>query len=107
MYHLHRSVLLENLKSIYISGLTDYLHNELAGGTIILFGSYSKGEDTTTSDIDIAVIERKNKMLGLEKYEKLLNRKINANFYNSWKDIHKHLKNNILNGIILYGGVEL
>ena len=98
---------IENLKSIYISGLTDYLHNELAGGTIILFGSYSKGEDTTTSDIDIAVIERKNKMLGLEKYEKLLNRKINANFYNSWKDIHKHLKNNILNGIILYGGVEL
>ncbi len=98
---------LENLKNIYLSGLSDYLEKELAGSTIILFGSYSKGEDTNTSDIDIAVIERKNKMLHLEEYEKILNRKINVNFYNSWKEIHKHLKNNILNGIILHGGVEL
>lgn len=97
----------ENLKNIYLSGLSDYLHNELAGGTIILFGSYSLGEDTNTSDIDIAVIERKNKMLELEKYEKTLNRRINLNFYDSWTKIHKHLKNNILNGILLHGSVDL
>lgn len=97
----------ENLKNIYLSGLSDYLEQDLPGGTIILFGSYSRGEDTNTSDIDIAVIERKDKMLEFEKYEKLLNRKINVNFYNSWKDIHTHLKNNILNGILLHGCVEL
>ena len=97
----------ENLKNIYISGLSDYLEKELAGSTVILFGSYSKGEDTNTSDIDIAVIERKDKMLELEKYEKILNRRININFYDSWKKIHENLKNNILNGIILHGGVEL
>jgi len=97
----------ENLKNIYISGLSDYLEKELAGATIILFGSYSRGEDTNTSDIDIAVIERKNKMLKLEPYEKMLNRKINVNFYNSWRDIHKNLKNNILNGILLQGSIEL
>ena len=97
----------ENLKNIYISGLSDHLEKELAGATIILFGSYSIGEDTNTSDIDIAVIERKDKMLELEKYEKILSRRININFYNSWKKIHKNLKNNILNGIILHGSVEL
>jgi len=97
----------ENLKNIYISGLSDYLEKELAGATVILFGSYSMGEDTNTSDIDIAVIERKDKMIELEKYEKLLNRKINVNFYGSWKKIHGNLKNNILNGILLHGGIEL
>jgi len=97
----------ENLKNIYLSGLSDYLERELAGATVMLFGSYSRGEDTNTSDIDIAVIERKDKMLELEKYEKILNRRINVNFYDSWKKIHENLKNNILNGIILHGGVEL
>lgn len=97
----------ENLKNIYISGLSGYLEFELAGATVILFGSYSVGEDTNTSDIDFAVIERKEKMLELEKYENLLNRRININFYDSWKSIHKHLKNNILNGILLHGSVEV
>jgi|SRR3989338_5109068 len=97
----------ENLKNAYVSGLSDYLEEQLAGSTVILFGSYSRGEDTNASDIDIAVIGRKDKMLELEEYEKILNRKINMNFYNSWQEIHKHLKNNILNGILLHGGVEL
>ena len=97
----------ENLKNVYISGLSDFLEKELAGATIILFGSYSRGEDTRTSDIDIAVLERKNKFLKIEIYERMLNRKININFYNSMKDINKHLKNNILNGILLQGSIEL
>lgn len=97
----------ENLKIIYLSGLSDYLEEQLAGSTIVLFGSFSKGEDTNTSDVDLAVIERKDKILNLEPYEKTIHRKININFYDSWKSIHKHLKNNILNGIILHGSVEL
>ncbi|MBI2656936.1 nucleotidyltransferase domain-containing protein [Candidatus Woesearchaeota archaeon] len=97
----------ENLKSVYLSGLSDYLESELAGGTILLFGSYSLGEDTIASDIDIAVIGRKEKMLEIEEYEKTLNRKININFYDLWKNIHEHLRNNILNGILLHGGIEL
>ena len=97
----------ENLKQIYLSGLSDFLEEKLAGSTIILFGSYARGEDTKTSDLDIAVIGRKDKPLNLETFEKTLNRQININFYNSWKDIHIHLKNNILNGILLHGSVEL
>ena len=97
----------ENLKNIYLSGLSDYLEKELAGSVVMLFGSYSRGEDTDTSDIDIAAIGRKDKLLELEKYEKDLNRKINVNFYDSWMRVHKNLKNNILNGILLHGSVEL
>ncbi len=97
----------ENLRMIYETGLAGFLRDSFPGGTIILFGSYSLGEDIITSDIDIAVIGRKPKTLELEKYEKALDREININFYTSWKDVHKHLKDNILNGILLYGGVEL
>ena len=43
----------ENLKNIYLSGLSDYLEEVLPGGTIMLFGSYCRGEDSNTSDIDI------------------------------------------------------
>lgn len=97
----------DNLKLIYESGLADFLEKEFAGGTIILFGSYSRGEDTINSDIDFAVIGRKDKMISLEKFEKMLERKININFYSSFKEIHKNLKENLFNGIILYGGIEL
>ena len=87
----------ENLKQIYTSGLSDFLEEQLAGATIILFGSYSRGEDTKSSDIDVAVIGRKEKALECEQFEKNLNRKININFYTSWKEIHRNLRNNILN----------
>lgn len=97
----------ENLKNIYLSGLSDYLEESLAGSAIILFGSYSKGEDSINSDIDIAIIERTHKNLDLDKYKKILNRDININFYESWKDIHKNLRNNILTGIVLHGGIDL
>jgi len=97
----------DNLKLLYESGFIDFIEKEFAGGTIILFGSYSRGEDTEKSDIDLAVIERKDKIIDLEIFEKIFDRKININFYKSFKEIHKNLLDNILNGIILIGGVEL
>jgi len=97
----------DNLKQIYESGLADFLEKEFAGATIILFGSYSRGEDLINSDIDIAVIGRKDKQIDATNYEKLLERTININFYDSFKKIHKHLKENLCNGIILIGGIEL
>lgn len=96
-----------NLKNIYESGLYKILENNFPGAAIVLFGSYSRGDDTESSDIDIAVIGRKEKQLNLKNIEKILFRKINLNFYGSWTKIHKNLKENICNGIILAGGVEL
>jgi len=97
----------DNLKQIYESGLSDCLEKEFAGSTIILFGSYARGEDTISSDIDIAVIGRKEKNIDLAKFEKILERKININFYESLSKIHKNLKENLFNGIMLFGGIEL
>lgn len=97
----------DNLKQVYESGLADFLEKEFAGATIILFGSYSRGEDLINSDIDIAVIGRKDKLIDPTIYENLLERTININFYESFNKIHKHLKENLCNGITLAGGVEL
>lgn len=97
----------DNLKQIYESGLADFLENEFAGGTIILFGSYSRGEDTIRSDVDIAIIGRKQKDTDLGKFEDSLEREIVINFYESFKKINENLKNNILNGIVLSGSVLL
>ena len=41
------------------------------------------------------------------KFHKALERAIIINYYSSFKDIDKHLLNNILNGITLKGAVEL
>lgn len=97
----------DNLQQIYESGLADFLEKEFAGATIILFGSYSRGEDIINSDLDIAVVGRKDKLIDLTQYEQALGRQINLNFYDSFGKIHKHLKENLSNGIILAGGVEL
>ena len=61
-----------NLNSIYSSELLKFLEQNLPGATIILFGSYSKGEDTINSDIDIAIIGRKEKNLTQEQLGKLV-----------------------------------
>ncbi len=104
----------ENLKLIYESELDKFLENEFPGCTIILFGSYSRGEDVwfgetddRSSDIDIAIIGTKGKTIDLTKFEEKLERKIFINFYKSWDEIHKNLRNNILNGILLSGSIEL
>ncbi len=98
---------IDNLRQIYESGLNDFLEKEFAGATIILFGSFSRGDDTTDSDIDIAIIGRKEKPVKLKGFEKILERRININFYDSFKKIHKNLKENLFNGIVLAGGIEI
>jgi len=97
----------DNLKNVYVSGMADFLEKEFAGATIILFGSYSRGEDLINSDIDIAIVGRKDKLIDLTKYEKMLERKINLNFYDTFHNIHKRLKENLCNGINIVGCVEL
>lgn len=97
----------ENLKMIYELELNNFLENAFPGSAIILFGSYSRGDDIFDSDIDIAVIGRKKKEINLEKFENLLEREIILQFYNEFKNIHEHLKNNILNGILIGGNIKL
>ena len=59
------------------------------------------------SDIDLAVIGIKYKDMDFKKFENILKRKININNYESFKKIDKHILNNILNGILLKGAVQI
>ncbi len=97
----------DNLKQLYESGFVQFIYDNFPSGDVILFGSYSFGEDTIKSDIDIAIIGTKEKDTDLTKFDKLLERTIILNYYKSFHDIDKHLLNNILNGIILKGAIEL
>ncbi len=98
----------KNIEMVYNSGLISFLFDSFPGSTIILFGSYSKGEDTEKSDIDIAIIGASEKEKNLDKFEKFLEKEIIINFYKSFKEIKdNNLKNNILNGIVLSGSIEL
>lgn len=104
IFHLKR---IENLRAIYESGLFSFLSENFPLATIILFGSYSLGEDISRSDIDIAIIGYKEKELKLEDFEGGLKRKISLQFYPDLKKIETNLKSNILRGITLKGVVSL
>ena len=97
----------DNLKIIYELKIIDFLEEKFPGSIIILFGSYSMGEDVFTSDIDIAIIGCKEKVINLENFEKKIKKEIRINFYKNWKEINKNLRDNILNGMVLSGGIEL
>ncbi|MBU2561364.1 MAG: nucleotidyltransferase domain-containing protein [Nanoarchaeota archaeon] len=96
----------DNFIRLKTSGLVGYLKDSLMPSVIIVFGSYARGEDTEDSDIDIFVM-CKEEPLRLEKFEKLLNRKIQLHFKKDLKDYPPELKNNIINGTVLDGYLEV
>jgi len=91
---------------LHDTGLIEHIDNSCFPKVIILFGSASMGEDTENSDIDIYV-NSKAKKLNLEKYEKALKRKVNILFEEDFNKINKELKNNIINGTIMEGYLEV
>lgn len=97
---------LDNVKQINESGLLNYLQDECLPDVIILFGSASRGEDVKGSDIDL-FLQCKERKIKLESYELRLNRKINCFFSENFKRLSQELKNNILNGVILQGYLEV
>lgn len=97
--------LIHNISSIIESGLADFIEEKISPKSIVLFGSYSRGEDDEQSDIDLFV-ECKKEELNLERFEKKLMRKIEAHFSNNFGLYSKELKNNIINGIVLKGFLE-
>ncbi len=97
-----------NIRCLYSSGLIEYLRIGLSNPTIVVFGSYAKGEDIEDSDIDLYVETPSKKEVGLGKFEKALKRKIQIFRYKNIGDVKNiHLANNILNGINLNGVVEV
>lgn len=99
---------LNNLRKIYDSKIVEYMKQELSNPGIILFGSFSKGEDDENSDIDLYIETISKKKIKLEKFEKYFNKKIQIFQYKSLHDIpNKNLANNILNGIVINKNIEV
>lgn len=101
-----------NLEKIRISKIIDGLEKTYDFPVIVLFGSYAFSRDDINSDIDLCLITNIEKEFPFEKYEKCLNRKISIHKFNknSWmkaKKSNPNLVNNICNGIILSGELEI
>ena len=94
-----------NLTSLLESGVTTFLEEKIAPNAVIVFGSYRKGEDIESSDIDL-FIEGIEEKVNLSNFERKLKRKIQLHFKENFGSYPKELKNNIINGIVLYGFLE-
>ena len=88
---------LEALKNLIV----EFIH-PLA---IVLFGSYSRGEDVESSDIDLLIISRVKKQPIISEMEKKLGRKINIMFVKDLSDLDDSISNKIYNGIVLQGEI--
>ena len=92
-----------NFAMTFESGIIEHLlktynHPKL----IILFGSYSRGDDIEKSDVDIAVITKKKANLDTTQYEKLLGRNISIHEIDL-NDVSEEFRLNLANGIVLEG----
>src|SRR3989338_48999 len=108
-----KSKITYNLNFIYQSGLVEFLNEHFGNPkATILFGSFRKGEDFSTSDIDIALetdetVGYKTRGLrSLADFEKEIGRKIQIHLFNR-KNIDIHVFNNIANGVLLSGFLEV
>jgi len=102
-----------NLEILQNSGLIEYLIKEFNfPEAIILFGSFSKAEDISSSDIDLLIISPSKKDVKLNEFEKKLGHNIQI-FVHSKKEMekikikNKELLNNWINGIVIYGFWEM
>ncbi|MBI4141430.1 nucleotidyltransferase domain-containing protein, partial [Candidatus Woesearchaeota archaeon] len=72
-----------NLSELIDSGIISYIEEKLMPKSIVLFGSYQRGEDTEESDVDIFV-ESNKKELQIQPFEKKIGRKIELHFNNNF-----------------------
>ncbi len=91
---------------IHKSKLLEFIEEKTRPDCIVLFGSAARGEDTEESDVDL-FIQAGETNLDLEKYEKLIKRKITLFFEPEIKKLSKELLNNIINGHVLYGYLKV
>lgn len=104
--------IVHNLDLIYGTNLLEYIQTHFPmPRAIVLFGSYRKGDDISTSDVDIAVeipgmqgIITQEATIDVLGYRK--NVKVNIHAF-SRQTVDINLFNNIANGIILSGFLEV
>ncbi|MEK6859958.1 MAG: nucleotidyltransferase domain-containing protein [Nanoarchaeota archaeon] len=94
---------LYNQYSLY--ELKEKIIDTLSPKAIVLFGSYDKGEDIESSDIDILLISKIKKDINLGIFEKELNRKINIMIISDLNELDKNIEKKIINATKIYGEI--
>lgn len=96
-----------NLYNLLDSGIITYLKDFYEEPeAIILFGSYAEGTDNSKSDIDIAIVTKKEDTPALQQYQKKLKRKITL-FPIKLDKMSQEFKNSMANGIVIDGFIEV
>jgi len=96
-----------NLRDLNGSGLIRYLKDKYEEPeAIVLFGSYSRGEDESTSDIDVAVVTGKRLDLDLKRFERILKRKVNVHEV-LLEEAEDDFLNTLANGIVIGGYLKV
>ena len=88
------------------SGLLEFIEENCNPDAMVLFGSAAYGEDIEGSDIDIYV-QAASGEVDISTYEEEFNRRIQLHFKERLEDYPKELVNNIANGIVIYGYIEV
>ena len=96
-----------NLRELYSCGIIDYLEETLRPNAIVLFGSYSKGEDISTSDIDIVVIGGYDKDILLDKFEKGLFRRVSLHRMKHTDEGDKEFRHSVCKARVLSGYLKV
>ena len=92
-----------NIKNLRESKLLQFLVESIYPDSIILYGSYLRGEDVESSDIDFIIFTKKGKKLNVKKFEKILKRRVHIMIEKSLDSLPNELKKEVINGSTLYG----
>lgn len=96
-----------NIYSVFISGLLNFLRKEYEEPeAIVLFGSFSRGEDISKGDIDISVVTSKHKSLNFSKFKNILSRDIKI-YEIKIENAESEFINTLANGVVLYGYLKV
>ncbi len=88
------------------SGLVGYIQERLLPSCIVLFGSCAKGAYREDSDIDLFV-EASESDLDLSAFEKKLRKGVHITYEFDINTLSPELKDNIINGVVLYGAIRI
>ncbi len=95
--------MLSNIAKLKESGLLDFLISSLYPHVVVVYGSYLRGEDIESSDIDLLIISKSKKKLALEKFEKILKRSVHLMIEEGLNKLTPELRGEVINGLVLYG----
>jgi predicted nucleotidyltransferase len=84
--------------------LKDFIVKTCYPKSIVLFGSYFRGEDIEGSDIDICLFSNSSKQIDFSEFERILCRKINVLQVKNISDLDLKIQNKIKKWTCFMGG---